>query len=314
MTIMIHDPTIWLAGYIPDLPTPFDAGGEIDLPAFGKLCERQIVAGATALVVGETTGEGSTLTQAEHSALVRAAVRISQGRAVVIAGAGSNSTSQAVELTRQAEADGADAILSMVPYYNKPMQSGIHAHFRAVADATRLPIILHDIPSRTLRELSDDTLARLTQSQQFIGLRDATGDITRLLRLRALLRPDFRLLSGDDTTAPAFLVYGGNGCISLTSNVAPELCRKLYLSCTQGELKFARSMAGRLGRLTATLLRDSTPAPLKYALSLLGLMSPRLRLPLIELTEAAKADVARAMESMCIEDTTCTSNRSHARC
>lgn len=298
MTIVMRDPATWLAGYIPDLPTPFDANGEIDLSAFEKICERQIAAGAKALVVGETAGEGSTLSQPEHSALVRAASRLAQGRAAIIAGAGSNSTCQAIELTQQAEADGADAILSMTPYYSKPMQSGLCAHFRAIATATRLPIILHDVPSRTLRELADDTVTRLAQSQQFIGLRDATGDITRSLRLRPLLRPDFRLLSGDDTTAPAFLVYGGDGCISVTSNIIPDLCRKLYLSCAQGELRFARSMAGRLGRLTAALLQDSTPAALKYALSRLGLMLPHLRLPLVELTEPAKVNVATAMDSI----------------
>ncbi|MBX9712072.1 MAG: 4-hydroxy-tetrahydrodipicolinate synthase [Xanthobacteraceae bacterium] len=309
MTLTMHDPATWLAGYIPDLPTPFDASGEIDLAAFEKLCERQIAAGAKALVVGETTGEGSTLTQPEHSALVRAAIRTSQGRAAIVAGTGSNSTSQAIELTHQAQMDGADAILSMVPYYNKPMQSGIYAHFCAVAGATRLPIILHDVPSRTAREMTDDTITRLAQSQQFAGLRDDTGDISRSLRLRPLLPPEFRLLSGDDTTAPAFLVYGGNGCISITSNVMPELCRKLYLSCTQGELKFARSLAIRLSHLTAALLREPTPAPLKYALSLLGLMSPRLRLPLVELAEPGKADVASAMDATCFEDLACTSNQ-----
>ena len=200
----MHHPTTWLTGYIPDLPTPFDDNGDIDLASFRQLCERQTAAGARALVVGETTGEDSTLTAPEHSALVRVAVRASRGRAAIIAGAGSNSTSQAIALTTLAETDGADAVLSVVPYYNKPMQSGIHAHFRAIADSTRLPIILHDVPSRTIRELSDDTLLRLAESGQFIGLRDATGDITRPLRLRSTMRAEFRLLSGDDTTAPAF--------------------------------------------------------------------------------------------------------------
>ena len=159
----MNHPAPWLAGYIADLPTPFDDNDEIDAAAFRQLCERQIAAGAKALVVGETTGEDSTLSPPEHSALVRIAVRASRGRAAVIAGAGSNSTSQAIELSRRAEADGADAVLSVVPYYNKPTQAGIYAHFRTIADSTRLPIILHDVPSRTVRELADDTLVRLAE-------------------------------------------------------------------------------------------------------------------------------------------------------
>lgn len=296
---MMHHPAPWLAGYIPDLPTPFDGNGEIDSAAFRQLCERQIAAGASALVIGETAGEDSTLSPPEHSALVRIAVRVSRGRAAVIAGAGSNSTSQAMELTRRAEADGADAVLSVVPYYNKPTQAGIYAHFRAIADSTRMPIVLHDVPSRTIRELADDTLVRLAELDQFIGVRDATGDVARPLRLRSLVRPDFRLLSGDDRTAPAFLVHGGDGCISVTSNIVPDLCRQLYLSCKQGELQAARHSAFRMGQLTDALLREANPAALKYALSLLGLMSPRLRLPLVELTAPSKAEVARALEVVC---------------
>src|ERR1700726_343621 len=230
MTVLAQ-PATWLAGYIPDLPTPFDEADRLDLAAFARLCERQIEAGVSAIVVGETAGEAATLTSAEHDCIVRAAVRVARGRACVIAGAGSNSTSQAIELTRRAEAAGADAVLSVVPYYNKPMQAGIHAHFRAIADSTSLPIILHDIPSRTVRELSDETLAQLAKSGQFIGLRDATGDITRPMRLRSLLPPGFRLMSGDDPTALAFIANGGDGCISIVSNVAPDLCRVICSSC-----------------------------------------------------------------------------------
>lgn len=298
----------WLSGYIPDLPTPFDSNGELDPAAFRRLCERQITAGAKALVVGETYGEDSTLTPPEHSALVRVAVRASRGRAAIIAGAGSNSTSQAIVLTRQAEIDGADAVLSVVPYYNKPTQQGITAHFRAIADSTRLPIVLHDVPSRTVRELSDDTVFQLAESKQFVGLRDSTGDIARPLRLRSLLPADFRLMSGDDITAPAFLVHGGDGCISVTANVVPILCQKLYFSCKQGELKVARSLAFQLAQLTAALLQEPTPAPLKYALSLLGLMSPRLRLPLVELPHSSQADVTTAMEAVCAQDGTCAAD------
>jgi 4-hydroxy-tetrahydrodipicolinate synthase len=298
MTYPMSHPATWLAGYIPDLPTPFDSAGELDLAAFRGLCERQIAAGATALVVGELTGEDSTLSDAEHSALVRIAVRTSRGRAAVIAGAGSNSTSAAIELSRRAEADGADAVLSVVPYYNKPTQAGLSAHFFAIAEATRLPIILHDVPSRTARELSDDTIAQLSQSSRFVGLRDATGDISRPQRLRPLTRPEFRLLSGDDATAPAFLVHGGDGCISVTSNLIPDLCQYLYRCCKEDDLQTAGALAIGIGRLTAVLLREPPSASIKYALSLFGLMAPHVRLPLLAVTDSAKATVAEAIRAV----------------
>src|SRR6267142_2833735 len=239
MTYLVK-PATWLTGYIPDLPTPFDEDDRLDLAAFAKLCERQIEAGVRAIVVGETAGEAATLTPAEHDAIVRAAVGIARGRVRVIAGAGSNSTSQAIELTQRAEAVGADAVLSVVPYYNKQMQAGIHAHFRAIAISTALPIILHDVPSRTVRELSDDTLLQLASSRQFIGLKDGSGDLTRLLRLRPLLPAGFRLLSGDDATALAFTANGGDGCISIVSNVAPELCQTIFSNCRMGRPQTAR--------------------------------------------------------------------------
>ena len=175
----LANPASWLAGYIADLPTPFDADAELDLDAFAALCERQIDAGASAIIVGETAGEASTLTTAEKDRLIRCAVETAQGRARVIAGAGSNSTDRAIELTMRAERAGADAVLSVVPYYNKPMQEGIAAHFRAIAASTALPVILHDIPARTVRPLADETIALLAQSRQFVGLKDGTGDVSR---------------------------------------------------------------------------------------------------------------------------------------
>lgn len=311
MTHLAHSGT-WLAGYVPDLPTPFDEEGKLDLAAFAILCERQIEADVSAIAVGETAGEASTLTPAEHDSIVRAAIEIARGRVRVIAGAGSNSTSQAIELTRHAEAAGADAVLSVVPYYNKPMQAGIHAHFQAIADSTSLPIILHDIPSRTIRELSDDTLARLAKSRQFIGLRDGTGDIARTMRLQSLLPPGFRLLSGDDATALPFIANGGDGCISMVSNVAPDLCRVIYSSCTQGRLQSARYLQSRLAPLTAALTQES-PAALKYALCLLGYVSPNTRLPIVELDDAAKAEVASAIAEIGDEDLACPSESWHGR-
>jgi 4-hydroxy-tetrahydrodipicolinate synthase len=286
--------TTWLSGYIPDIPTPFDTNGAIDLPAFQKLCERQIEAGATAIVVCETAGEASTLTPNEQRMLIRAAVETARGRLRVIAGAGSNSTSQAIELTEHAEAEGADAVLSVVPYYNKPMQSGIEAHFLAIAEATTLPTILHDIPARTNRELADDTVIRLALSNRFIGLLDHGGAMTRIGRLRPRVPTGFRLLSGDDASAVAYLASGGDGCVSMIANVAPELCRTIISCCRQERWHSARGLQSRVAPL-AIALSAECPAALKSALGTLGLLQPHLRLPLVELDAASAREIAEAV-------------------
>ena len=289
--------TPWLTGYIPDLPTPFDDEDRIDLQAMEKLCERQIVAGASALVVCETAGEASTLSMAERETIIRAAVGIARGRARIIAGTGSNSTGRAIELTRCAKAAGADAVLSVVPYYNKPMQNGLYAHFRAIAEATELPIILHDIPARTVRELADDTLLRLAQSRRFIGLRDGSGDVTRPMRLRPALPQTFRLLSGHDATALPYIAAGGDGSISLISNVTPDLCQTIFSNLKQARLQTARYLQRRLIQLEASLASES-PAALKYALSLLGFMHPNTRLPIVPLDEPARIAIANAIAGL----------------
>jgi 4-hydroxy-tetrahydrodipicolinate synthase len=288
------NPAGWLTGYIADLPTPFDGDGEPDLNVFAALCTRQIDAGAVAIIVGETAGEAPTLTAAEKLRLVRCAVETVQGRARVIAGAGSNSTDRAIELTRQAERAGADAVLSVVPYYNKPMQEGMFAHFRAVAASTALPVILHDIPARTVRGLSDTTLERLAESTQFVGLRDGADDVARLLRLQRRLPPHFRLLTGGDATAPAYMMAGGDGCMSAIANVIPGLCQAIHASLSEGRLQSARRLSSRLSPI-AELLAADHPAALKYALALLGLMTPDTRLPLVPLGEAAKPLVEAAV-------------------
>jgi 4-hydroxy-tetrahydrodipicolinate synthase len=306
----ILTPATWLTGYIPDIPTPFDEHGAVDLEALSTLCERQIDAGVTAILVSDTSGEASTLTAKEQESIIRAAVKVTRGRVRVVAGAGSNSTSQAIDLAQRAEAAGADAVLSVVPYYNKPMQAGIQAHFRAIAISTALPIILHDAPSRTMRELSDDTLLRLANSRHFIGLKDATGDIARLCHLRQLLPADFRLLSGDDATALPFIANGGDGCISIVSNVAPALCQAVFSNCRLARPQTARYLHDRLLPLTASLTKES-PAALKYALFLLGFMSPATRLPIVELTDGAKAEVASAIAEIGDEDIACSVERWH---
>jgi 4-hydroxy-tetrahydrodipicolinate synthase len=288
-----------LSGYAPALPTPFGDDGNIDVAAFEQFCDRQVRGGATALVVCGTTGEAPTLRPAEHATLIQIAVAVARGRVPVIAGAGSNSTAHAIELTRDAEAAGADAILSVVPYYNKPTQTGLYEHFRAIAQSSGLPVILYDVPSRTVCGVADETIARLAELPKIIGLKDATGDVTRPMRLRSLLGPEFRLLTGDDATALGFFFQGGNGCISVTSNVAPGLCRNMFLACRQGQISSAQRWAIPAAKLTAVLFRETSPSPLKYALSLLGLMSPKVRLPLVELTSQTMTEVATVMAHIC---------------
>jgi 4-hydroxy-tetrahydrodipicolinate synthase len=290
-----------LSGYAPALPTPFDQDRNIDVPAFESLCALQIEHGATALVVCGTTGEAPTLTAQEQNKLIRIAVRVADGCVPVIAGAGANATSHAIELTRNAEQAGADAVLSVVPYYNKPTQAGLLAHFGAIAGSTGLPIILYDVPSRTACGLADATVARLAELPRICGLKDATGDVSRLGRLKPLVPEEFRLLSGDDATAPAYLAQGGHGCISVTSNIAPGLCRSLYLALRQDQSGRAGRLAAPIAELTDVLFRESNPGPLKYALSLLGLMSPALRLPLVQPSDKAQAEITAVLGRVAFE-------------
>jgi 4-hydroxy-tetrahydrodipicolinate synthase len=233
--------------------------------------------------------------------LIRIAVGASRGRVPVISGAGSNATAHAIELSKVAEANGADASLSVVPYYTKPTQEGLHAHYCELSASTGLPIILYDVPSRTGRGLADETVARLAEVRQIIGLKDAAGDITRPARLRALLGSDFRLFSGDDAVALAYFAEGGDGCISVTSNVAPVLCRNMFLAWKQGQIARARQLAGSIAQLTTALFRETNPVPIKYALSLFGLASPRVRLPLVELGTQSKAELVNVLARLCDE-------------
>jgi 4-hydroxy-tetrahydrodipicolinate synthase len=288
-----------LSGYAPALPTPFDDNGDVDGEAFERLCDLQITCGATALVVCGTTGEASTLTSGEQGDLIHIAVAVSRGRVPVIAGAGSNATDHAIASAKDAEALGADAVLSVVPYYNKPTQAGLYAHFSEIAASSGLPVILYDVPSRTACGLGDATIARLAELPRIIGLKDASGDVTRPARLRTLVGPDFRLLSGDDALGLAFLAQGGDGCISVTSNVVPGLCRSMFLAWRQGPVARAQRLARPIAQLTAALFCETNPVALKYTLSLFGLMSPRVRLPLVELSDQYKPGIAAILGELC---------------
>jgi 4-hydroxy-tetrahydrodipicolinate synthase len=288
-----------LAGYAPALPTPFEDDEAIDAAAFEHFCELQISNGATALVVGGTTGEAPNLTREEHCRLLHIATGVSRGRVPIIAGAGSNATQHAIELTKDAEVSGADAILSIVPYYNRPTQSGLYAHFSQIAASTGLPIILYDVPTRTACSLADETVARLAELPQIAGLKDATGDPSRIARLRMLIGTGFRLFSGDDATALTFIAQGGDGCISVTANVAPGFCRDMFLTLRQGQITRAQRLSYPIAQLTAALFRETNPAPVKFALSLFGLMAPRVRLPLVEIAEKTKIELAGIVARLC---------------
>jgi 4-hydroxy-tetrahydrodipicolinate synthase len=287
-----------LAGYAPALPTPFEDDEAIDAAAFEHFCELQISNGATALVVGGTTGEAPNLTREEHCRLLHIATGVSRGRVPIIAGAGSNATQHAIELTKDAEVSGADAILSIVPYYNRPTQSGLYAHFSQIAASTGLPIILY-VPTRTACSLADETVARLAELPQIAGLKDATGDPSRIARLRMLIGTGFRLFSGDDATALTFIAQGGDGCISVTANVAPGFCRDMFLTLRQGQITRAQRLSYPIAQLTAALFRETNPAPVKFALSLFGLMAPRVRLPLVEIAEKTKIELAGIVARLC---------------
>ena len=283
-----------LGGFLSALPTPFKNDG-IDESAFAKFCDWQIRQGIWGLVVNGTTAEAPTLTMAEQERLLHVAVDAAQHHVPVIAGIGSNATSHAIELAQQAERAGADALLAVTPYYNKPSQEGLFRHFRAVHDATGLPIILYDVPSRTGCALQLDTVCRLAALSRIIGIKDATGDLTRPVAMRRLLGERFRLLSGDDATALDYMGLGGDGCISVVSNVVPKLCNRLFLACFCAEPEEARAIERQLKPLVAALFLESNPVPLKWAMSLTGHMSAELRLPLCEPAVTTRGAVRKAL-------------------
>lgn len=288
----------WLHGMIADLPTPFHADGGLDLLTFARLCERQVCAGASAVVVGETIGEGDTLTEEERMTLIRTAVSIARGRLRIIAGAGSNCTAHAIAWTRMAQVAGADAAISVVPYYNKPTTDGIAAHFHAILGATTLPIILHDAPSRCVRALTDDIIIDLAASSRVIGLRDDTGDASRLARLRPPLPPGFRLLTGRDSTALSYLLAGGDGVVAAVANVAPQLCRGMYYATRKGCPRYATTISDMLMPLADLLAPEQVSSAVKYSLSLRGLGNAAVRLPRIALDEAEQRQIEMAMQAI----------------
>jgi 4-hydroxy-tetrahydrodipicolinate synthase len=276
------------------LVTPF-GNGSVDERAFRGLVDWQLREGTNGLVPVGTTGESPTLSHAEHKKVVEWCIDEAKGRVPVVAGAGSNSTSEAIELSKHAEKAGADAVLIVTPYYNKPTQEGLYQHYKAINDAIGIPIIIYNIPARSVIDMSVETMQRLFELKNIAGVKDATANVMRASQQRAALGPDFNQLSGEDGTALGFMAHGGHGCISVTSNVAPRLCAEFQRACLQGDFAAALKLQDKLMPLHTALFIETNPAPAKYALSLLGKCAETVRLPMVPLTDKTKAAVREAM-------------------
>lgn len=286
-----------LKGSMTALVTPF-RNGAVDDDAFQLLVDRQIKGGTTAVIPAGTTGESATLTHDEHRRVISLAVETARGRAIVMAGAGSNSTAEAIELARFAEKTGADALLTVTGYYNKPTQAGLIAHFTALHEATRLPIILYNVPGRTVANLSVETIGTLSKLPRIVGVKDATGDLARVALQRLASGPDFIQLSGEDMTAVGFNAMGGRGCISVTANIAPDLCAEMHAATFEHDFDKAVAIQDRLAPLHEVLFVETSPGPVKYAMSLMGLCSDELRLPLVSPSDATKARVRNVLRGL----------------
>lgn len=267
-------------GSITALVTPFK-GGAVDEAAFQSFVEWQITEGSQGLVPCGTTGESPTLSHEEHNRVVSLCVEAAAGRVPVIAGAGSNSTREAIELVAHAKRVGADAALVVTPYYNKPTQEGLFQHYKAITEAVDLPVLIYNIPGRSVIDMSVETMARLAKLPGIVGVKDATADLLRPVRTRAAIGDDFCQLSGEDGTAAAFLAQGGVGCISVTANVAPALSAALQNAWAAGDLAAMSDVQRKLAALNDVLFIESNPTPVKFALSLMGKCEAELRLPLV---------------------------------
>ncbi len=284
-----------IRGSIPALITPM-RDGAVDEAAFRKFVGWQIKEGSNGLVPVGTTGESPTVTPEEHKRLIEICVAEARGQVPVIAGTGSNSTAEAIEYTEFARQAGADAALVVVPYYNKPTQDGIYAHFRAIADAVDIPLIVYNVPGRTVANISVETLDRLVKDcPNVVGTKDASADLTRPSRQRLMSGENFIQLSGEDGTALGFNAHGGVGCISVTANVAPRLCAEFQAATLKGDFATALVLQDRLMPLHHALFVETSPGPIKYAVSLLGHCSAEARLPMVPVSEATKKVVRAAM-------------------
>ncbi|MFT8720223.1 4-hydroxy-tetrahydrodipicolinate synthase [Acetobacter sp.] len=283
-------------GAITALITPMNRDGSLDLPAFDRLVEWQIAEGISGLVPVGTTGESPTLSHEEHHEIVARTIKIAAGRVPVIAGAGSNSTAEAVDLAKHAEKAGASAVLIVTPYYNKPTQEGLYRHFMAVADAIQIPVVLYNIPGRSVVDISVETMARLAQHGNIVGVKDATANLLRpLLVRRAVTNKHFNQLSGEDGTAVSFLAAGGDGCISVSSNIAPAMCSQVQRLWAEGKTNEAIALQDRLLPVHDAMFCETSPGPVKFAASLLGLCGESCRLPIVPISDAARKTVRSAL-------------------
>ncbi|MGO4704399.1 4-hydroxy-tetrahydrodipicolinate synthase [Microvirga sp. 2MCAF38] len=285
---------VQLKGSITALVTPFKNGG-VDEAALRAHINWQIENGTHGLVPVGTTGESPTLSHKEHERVVEVCVDEVKGRVPVIAGAGSNSTTEALGFARHAERVGADALLIVTPYYNKPTQEGLYQHFKAINDAVGIPILIYNIPARSVIDMSVQTMARLYELKNIVGVKDATASMARVSQQRQAMGPDFIQLSGEDATALGFNAHGGHGCISVTANVAPKLCSEMQTACLSGDFVTALKIQDRLMPLHDSLFVETSPSPVKYAASVLGLMEDTVRLPLIPVSDGTKTLVRAAM-------------------
>jgi 4-hydroxy-tetrahydrodipicolinate synthase len=283
-----------LKGSLTALVTPFKAG-TFDEAAFRAFVAWQIESGTNGLVPTGTTGESATMSHDEHDRVIAVCIEEARGRVPVVAGVGSNATAEAVALAQNAEKAGADALLSVVPYYNRPSQEGMYQHFKAVNDAVGIPIIIYNIPPRSAVDMSVETMARLFELKNIAGVKDSTGNVARVSLQRQAMGEDFVQLSGEDALALAHMANGGHGCISVTSNVAPGLCAEFQGACLAGDFTAARRLHDRLLPLHTALFAEPNPAPAKYALSKLGRMRPDVRLPMVPTTAETQAKVDAAL-------------------
>jgi 4-hydroxy-tetrahydrodipicolinate synthase len=275
--------------------TPMRPDGALDEDAYARFVDWQINEGTAGLVPVGTTGESPTLSHDEHKRMVEIAVRVAAKRVPVIAGAGSNSTAEAIDLTRHAKKAGADAALIVTPYYNKPTQEGLFLHFTAIADAVDIPIIVYNIPPRSVIDMTPETMGRLARHPNIVGVKDATANLARPLHTRRACGAGFCQLSGEDHTALSFLAAGGDGCISVTANVAPRLCSEMHIAWQGGRIDQAIAIQDRLVPLHDALFAESSPGPVKYAASLLGHGTEFARLPMAPIAEATRTRVRAAM-------------------
>jgi 4-hydroxy-tetrahydrodipicolinate synthase len=284
-------------GSLVALITPMREDGSLDEKAYAEMVDWHIKEGTQGVIPVGTTGESPTLSHAEHHRVTEIAIEVAKGRIPVMAGCGSNSTEEAISLTRHAKEAGADAALIVTPYYNKPTQEGLYLHFKAIADAVDLPIFIYNIPGRSIVDMSVETMARLAKHKNIVGVKDCTG-LNRPIQQRLAIGNDFCQLSGEDGTVLSFMAAGGHGCISVTANVAPRLCRQMHDAWADGRIKEAIAIQDRLTPLHDALFSETSPGPVKYAASLLGKTTERCRLPLAPCGPATKERVRQAMTSV----------------